>query len=258
MVKGKNWSVEEDDFLKENVGKKSFQVMSKHLNRTVVAIESRARRLGIDNTKFESGKLTANEMARALNVDNHTVYRWIQTGGLKSVKKATRQSAKFNLISIDDFWKWAKNNKEKLNFYKIEPLVLLPEPDWVEDERKKDYHAIPKRQAAKWTDEEDYRLVSLLKGNYTQTEIGEFLNRSENAIQRRISRLRERGIIPMKKICLRWSQTEVQLFKELDSQGLSDKEIAFELGREREHIVDKRRTMRKYGNYQGRKQKVSS
>jgi excisionase family DNA binding protein len=255
---GKRWTIEDEDFLKEKVCTLSFPALAKRLGRSVNAIEVRVRRLGIENTKLLSGKLTANELAMALNIDNHTVYRWIENHGLKAVRKVTRQVAKFNLISVEDFWKWAEQNKEKINFTKIDPLVLLPEPKWVEEERKRDYHTIPKRQAAQWTDEEDKRLISLLNGNYTQKEIGEFLNRSENAVQRRVSRLRERRIIPKKKITLRWTRKEVQMFLALESQGLSDDEIAFELGRERIHIVDKRRNMRKYGDYRGRKRKVSS
>jgi excisionase family DNA binding protein len=255
---GKHWTIEEEDFLKEKVGTLSFPALAKRLGRSVNAIEVRIRRLGLDNTKLLSGKLTANELARALNIDNHTIYRWIENHGLKSVKKITRQSAKFNLISVDDFWKWAKQNKEKINFTKIDPLLLLPEPEWVHEERKRDYHTIPKRQAAIWTEQEDKRLISLLNANYTQKEIGQMMNRSENSIQRRISRLRERGVIPKKKITLRWKRSEVRMMLELEKQGLSDEEIAYELGRERMHITDKRRNMRKYGNYQGRKQNVIS
>jgi predicted transcriptional regulator len=255
---GKHWTMEEEDFLKEKVGTLSFPGLAKRLGRSVNAIEVRVRRLGIENTKLLSGKLTANELANALNVDSHAVYRWIENHGLKSVRKVTRQTAKFNLISVDDFWKWAKKNKEKINFFKIDPLLLLPEPVWVKEERQRDYHCIPKRQAAIWSDEEDKRLISLLNGNYTQKEIGEFLNRSENAVQRRVSRLREKGIIPRKKISLRWTRKEVRMFLDLESMGLSDDEIAYELGRERIHIVDKRRNMRKYGDYQGRKRQVIS
>lgn len=255
---GRYWTTEEEDFLKEKVGTLSIPILAKRLGRSVNAIEVRMRKLGIENTKFLSGKLTANELANALQVDSHAIYLWIRNHGLKAVYKATRYTAKFYLIDVNEFWKWAEKNKEKLNFTKIDHLVLLPEPVWVEEERKRDYLTIPKRQAATWNSEEDKKLISLLNGNYTQKEIAQFMHRSEKAIQRRISRLREKGVIPKKKISLRWSRKEVRMFLELEKQGLTDEEIAFELGRERGHITDKRRMLRKYGNYQGRKQKVSS
>lgn len=256
MPSGRRWTKEEDDFLKERVGNLSFSAIANRLDRTVDAIEVRVRRLGIDNTKLESGKLTANELARALNVDNHTVYRWINEHRLKAVRRVTRQSTKFNLISVDDFWKWAKKNKEKINFYKIAPLSLLPEPDWVEEERKKDYHSIPKRQAAKWTEYEDKRLLEMTKGGYTQKEIGKALGRSENSVQRRLSRLREWRKTPMVKVTLRWSKVELEMLLDLEKQGLSDEEIAYELGREADHIRDKRRCLRRKGEYSGMKTKV--
>jgi predicted transcriptional regulator len=257
-MSGKRWTNEEEDFLKEKVGTLSIPILSKRLGRSALAVELRLRKLGIENTKFLSGKLTANELANALKIDSHTVYRWIKENGLKAVYKTTRHVAKFYLIDVSDFWKWAEKNKEKINFTKIYPFILLPEPDWVAEERKRDYHCIPKRHAAIWNSEEDNNLISLLNGNYTQKEIAQIMNRSERAIQRRTSRLREKGTIPKKKISLRWTRKEVQMFLNLENRGLSDEEIAYELGREPEHISDKRRRLRKYGDYQGRKRRVSS
>lgn len=253
---GKHWTTEEEDFLKEKVGTLSFHALAKRLGRSVDTIEVRIRRLGLDNTKLLSGKLTANELATALNIDNHTIYRWIDNHGLKAVRKVTRQSAKFNLISVEDFWKWAKQNKEKINFYKIDPLLLLPEPEWVKEERKRDYHHIPKRQAAKWTEYEDKRMLEMVKGGYTQKEIGQALGRSENSVQRRLSRLREWRKTPMTKVHLRWSKAELDMMLDLEKQGLSDEEIAFELGREAIHIRDKRRCLRRKGEYAGRKTQI--
>lgn len=257
MAGGRFWTEEEDEFLKERVGKVSFSALAKNLNRTVIAVESRTEKLGISSTKFESGRLTANELANALGVDSHAVYRWIKKDDLKATYKSTRKEAKFYLIEVNDFWNWTERNKDKLNFFRIDPLALLPEPDWVEKERKKDYHAIPKKARTKWTQADDERLISLLKGNYSMQEISVHMNRTEKAIQRRISRLREWGIIPKKKICLRWTEREIQMFLELESQGLSDAEIAYELGREEDHIVDKRVRMRRAGLYKkGRKKRV--
>jgi len=40
---------------------------------------------------------------------------------------------------------------------------------------------------------------------------------------------------------------------EFEKKGLSDKEIAYELGREKEHITQKRKFMRDNGKYHGYK-----
>lgn len=249
MAGGRFWTEEEDELLRERVGKVSFPTIAKNLNRTLKAVVGRAENLGISHTKFESGKLTANELANALQVDSHAVYRWVKRDGLKAIYKVTRKEAKFYLIDVKDFWKWAESNKEKLNFFRIDPLALLPEPDWVGEERKKDFHSIPKNARVKWRQADDEWLISLLKGNYSMQEISVHMNRTEKAVRRRISRLREWGTIPKKKISLRWTEKEIQMFLELENQGLSDVEIAYELGREEDHIVDKRARMRRAGLY---------
>lgn len=254
---GKRWTEDELEYLEEKVGKIKLSAIAKTLDRSLNAVELKAKRLGLSGTKYESGKLTANELAQALNVDLKVVTRWVAKKGLKAAKRATREKAKFILIDVQNFWKWAKDNKDKINFSKIEPYQLLPEPDWVEEERKKDYHAIPKRTAQKWTDEEDKQMILMIKGGYTQQQIGEALKRSDVSVQRRLSRLKEWGRVPKAKITLRWSEKELQMFYELDAKGLSDEQIACEMGRETGHITDKRRRLRNEGKYQGFKGRAS-
>jgi len=130
-----------------------------------------------------------------------------------------------------------------INFAKLEPFDLLPQPEWVELERRRDARKIPRRQQKPWTPEEDEQLIALMKWGYGNKEIAERLDRSEKAVQRRISRLRAKNIIPKKKIVIRWTDEEVRIMQEMEQQGYSDEEIAYELGREVDHIRDKRRRM---------------
>jgi hypothetical protein len=249
----RRWTEEELHFLEDNVGKISLLKIAEKLNRPISGIEIKLKRLGLGNTRLASGKLTANELAKALNIDTHVVTRWLNECGLKGVKRATRISAKFHLISVENFWKWAEQNKERINFYKIEPNILVPEPDWVEEQRKLDYQTIPKRQGAKWTEQEDNRLIEMTNAGYKQEEIGVALNRSGLSVQRRLSRLREKRKIPMLKVVLPWSEEEVRMLLDLEKQGLSDVEIAYELGRDSNNISWKRGHLRKLNQYEGRK-----
>ena len=52
-----------------------------------------------------------------------------------------------------------------------------------------------------------------------------------------------------------WSKEEINKMLELEKQGLTDKEIAYKLGRKRIHITDKRRMLRKQGLYESYKNK---
>lgn len=249
----KYWTDDEISFLEEKTGVMKITTIAEKLGRSVSSVELKMKRLGISDTKLQTGMLTLNELAGIINVDNHTVYRWSKKHGLKVLKKITSKKQYYHLVDINDFWKWAEKNKEKINFSKIEPFSLCPEPHWFDEERKKDYQSIPKRQAAKWTEYEDKRLIDLVNGNYTQMEIADLLNRSEHAIQRRLSRLREMRKLPKNKIILRWSDEELNTLLKLEKQGLSDKQIAYELGREPYHISDKRRCLRIKGLYHGHK-----
>lgn len=253
MATGRTWTDEEITYLEDNVGVTRVSYIAKKLGRTTCSIELKMKRLGISETKTAAGLITANQLGKILKVDTHAVTWWIKEKGLKSTKRTPRNKQKMWMIEIDNFWKRAERNKDLINFYKIEPRILCPEPSWLDEQRKIDYQTIPKRQSAKWTVFEDKRLIALVKGKYTQKEIGDLLDRSKNAIQRRVSRLRGKGLISMLKVTLRWSDEELDMLLELEKQGLSDAEISCELGREREHVVDKRRCLREKGFYQGRK-----
>ena len=258
MAGGRLWTKEEDLYLEDNVGTLKLQTLAKRLGRTLPAVESRILFLGIANTKLMSGRVTANELASALKIDSHAVKRWIQNHGLKAVNKATRTEAKFHLIDINDFWRWAEANKEKINFSKIETDILAPEPNWVNEQRKIDSIEIPKKHRKPWDEKETQRLIELFNQGCCLEEIAQILNRTEKGIQRKISRLKEQRLLPYDKILLPWKHNELQLMLELEKQGLEDSEIAIELGRTEKQISWKRLHLRKNGLYKGYKKRVNS
>ena len=67
---------------------------------------------------------------------------------------------------------------------------LLPEPDWVEEERKKDRQIVKKRSYQHWTTKEDQRLLELRNKGFTYAGIGERMNRSFISVERRYKRIR--------------------------------------------------------------------
>lgn len=253
MAKRRFWTKEEDDYVMERAGKASSKTIADNLGRTKVAVDSRMYKLGISDIRATTGMITAYKLSTVLNVDSHTVYLWISDFGLKATYKRIRDKGKYYLIDPADFWKWADINRERINFSKIEPKALLPEPDWFEEQCKKDYYDIPRRRRAIWSKQEDSKLIDLFKLNYSVSAIASDLGRSESAIQRKISKLRTAGKLPMCNIQIRWTDQEIAMLLELEEQGLNDKEIAYELGREKDHIVGKRQLMRKHGQYQGYK-----
>ena len=261
-MKGKHWTPEEVEFLEQHAGMMMFSTLAKRISekfgneRTAKAVESKLQRMDIQNMKVESGRITACALSRLIKVHHDTVTRWIKTGMLKSVKRAVRFEKRMHLISVQDFWEFAEQHKDELNFSKIEPKSLIPEPEWVESERKKDFHNHLKKKYRYWTSEEDAKLVSMRKNGCSYEEIAEQLKRSVKSVETRRDRLSAKGIeISDHRIGLPWRDEEVQIMLDLEAKGYTDAQIAYELGREKIHIHDKRRRLRLAGKYEGIKKR---
>lgn len=184
-MKKRAWTFEEIEFLKDNVGRMKISTISNQLDRTETAVELKIKRLGLSNTKSFTGQLTMHELATLLKIDPKSVKLWIDNHGLKYTRKATRNTRKFYFIKPEDFWEWAKNHKEKVDFSKIEKQTIVPEPAWVEGERSKqkrvNYRA--------WTTVEIHSMIELVSTGTTFTDIGKRLNRSPISIQRKYQRM---------------------------------------------------------------------
>jgi hypothetical protein len=100
------------------------------------------------------GTLTFGELSRYLGVDRKTVQGWAERHGLPYTSKVTRKLKYYYFVDNNDFWNWGSENKEKINFSRIEENAILPEPDWV---RKENYYnsSFKKRVYKTWTCKED-------------------------------------------------------------------------------------------------------
>lgn len=186
---GKAWEIEEIDYLQEHIGFHKVPTIAQTIGRSYSSVIIKMKRLGLSNTKIQTGYLTIGELAKALKVDRNTIRWWIKRHGLRYKKRVTRKSKSFYFIDSSDFWDWAETHKDKVQFSNIDSQVLLPEPAWVEEERKKDQQSVKKRSYKCWTTKEDQRLLELRKQGLTYAEIGERMNRSPLSIERRYKRI---------------------------------------------------------------------
>ena len=110
---------------------------------------------------------------------------WVENRGLPvHTKKVNRCS--FRVVYIEEFWEWAERYRSFIDFSKMEPLALGEEPDWVAEQRKKDFEAYAIQRKDPWGEDEDSRLKMLLsKHRYSWAEISEMMHRSHGAIARR-------------------------------------------------------------------------
>lgn len=188
----REWKTEEVNYLQDTVGMYKLTTIAQKLNRSFDSVTMKMNRLGLSNTKMQTGLITLGELAKHLKVDRNIVAWWAQKHNLPSIQKVTRRSKKYYLIDPADFWKWAKKNKDKVQFSDIDPFTILPEPDWVAEERKKDNQTSKKRSYRTWTTIEDQKLLELRESGYTFKKIGERLNRSINSVEHRYKRIIER------------------------------------------------------------------
>lgn len=134
--------------------------------------------------------ITLNQLLIAVNGTNaggsYIRKSWINNRGLPVHKKRVEKNS-FLVVYLHEFWEWAEKNRSFLDFSKMEPLALGEEPQWVAEQRKKDFQASSLQRKDPWTPEEDSRLIMLLgQHKYGYRELTEMLRRSAGAIQRRI------------------------------------------------------------------------
>ncbi|RAK21119.1 helix-turn-helix protein [Anoxybacillus vitaminiphilus] len=185
-MRGSTWTEEEKEFLANN-WHKGREYCAKKLNRTVTAVNVKAKRMGLGGCIKNSHFLTAQNVADLLGVDIKRVLNWVQKGLLRfSLAKAKR---KIYLIELEELERFLKENLDLWDSRKMKGSLWINDPDWLVQKRKSD-RSRPANEGKKWTPEEDKKAISLFKtGDYTYAQIGELLGRSGNSVERRISRL---------------------------------------------------------------------
>ena len=189
----RTWAPQEELYLQENWGIYSIPAIAKHLNRTVSAVKVRAARLQLGPALMGGDYVTLHQLVIAVtgsgSNSGYAVESWIKKRGLPVHTKRVNKNS-FRVVYLDEFWEWAKANRSFLDFSKFEPLILGEEPEWVAEQRKKDYAAFALQRKDPWTPIEDQRLVDLLKAQrYGYMELSKILHRSAGAIQRRCTDL---------------------------------------------------------------------
>ncbi|MBM7662971.1 IS30 family transposase [Bacillus mesophilus] len=185
----RNWTLDEINFLEENVGHIKISSIAQKLNRSEQAVILKLNRIGLSNTKEQFGQLTVGELSRLIKVERKTVCGWIKNYGLKSIKKTTRATKKFSFVDPKDFWKWAEENRERLDFSRIDPHTIPPEPDWVKHERVQD-SKVEQQNYKSWTIKEERELRDLISMGMSFKEVAKSLNRTNSSVERKYHRMK--------------------------------------------------------------------
>lgn len=209
--------------------------LAKVLGRSENAVVVRAQRLGCGAHLTGDTRVSLHQLMLAIyggvNMGSYTSNRLIREG--LPVKWHIVKNNRFRVIDIDDFWKWAEENKSILDFSRFEKYTLGAEPEWVDIKRKADFEKLQKHgeHNAAWTSAEDNRLRYLLdKGTYTYTDLARELRHSEGAVKKRILDLKidKRPVrVPSRK----WTEEEIETLCKMVDQGYDFTLIAEKLNR---------------------------
>jgi len=223
----KYWSEQDIETLTSMYGICSYAKLSQMLGRTEKSIQTKVVRLELGSATIANEYLTLNELANAIGRRPNTVKRWINELGLEGKLKVLTKVRKFYQISVKDFWKWAKDNKDLMVWDKYEINNLPNEPKWVVEEKRKKTDK-SKNVRTRWNENEEVRLVFLYKQSKSLKEIAKELNRSWKAIDGKLVALgvkRNQGQV-------KWREEETKILFDMRSKGICYREIAEELGRE--------------------------
>lgn len=90
-TKEKPWTAADEEFLRTFVAHWGWDRLAKHLGRSRIAVQLKAKRLGYRKTKVDG--YTVHRLARLLGEDDHKVRRWIETKQLAATRRNTDRTA---------------------------------------------------------------------------------------------------------------------------------------------------------------------
>lgn len=188
----KTWTAEEKEYLMSRWGSVSITAIARTLGRSPNAVKIKAQRFGLGGVLMSGDYITLNQLVIAVTGSNYSYTYKMESWGKRGLPIHTKRVEKnsFKVVYLNEFWDWAEKNRSFVNFSKMEPLALGEEPDWVAEQRRKDFRAFALQRKDVWTPDEDSRLKMLLgQRRYGWAEISEMMHRSVGAIQHRIKGL---------------------------------------------------------------------
>lgn len=230
MGLSRSWTEEEINYLEDKWGEISIPYMAKKLNRSVNAIKVRAQRIGLTRHIHNGEYITFNQLLVAIGMGETYVRTKFENNGIPIKLKASIKK-KYKVIYIEDFWKWAEQHKNLLNFKNFEPGALgWPEPSWVDIKRQSDKAKANSKKTTPWTTEEDKKLEWLLNQfKYGYADIARIMQRTEGAIKRRCCDLNLK-VRPIKAENHRkWEEWETNILLDMHNKGYTYEDISRKL-----------------------------
>lgn len=223
------WTKEEIAYLEDSWGTYSIKYIAKKLGRTINAIKLKANRIGLSDPRLHFNGLTVLQLADVLQVSYKTIESWYKRFAFPIRLKLFVTTQKVRVVYYKDFWNWLKRHKQVVDFSKVEYGILGPEPKWMKEKRDADVYR-RKKERDPWTKQEELLLRSMVKANcYTYLDIAKRLQRTENAIKRRLEDL---GLFerPLENQAS-YTEDEIRIGLELFDKGYTVDAVAEKFGK---------------------------
>lgn len=191
----KKFTPEEEQYIEQYFGSMSAESIGAKLGISAKSVVNKAYKMGFTSIIGSSGRVTANTLASLVGHDFKVVKRWVDNHGLPHIRRSLNvlSSCKHILIDPEEFWEWAEQNKERIDFLRIEKNTIVPEPKWVEEERK-NLIRNPRKKRKVWTQQEEVRLWNMFyTSGMKQKDIARKFNVTTTAIERKLKKLRDKG-----------------------------------------------------------------
>lgn len=170
----REWTEREVKYLNNRYLKQSVETTAKKLNRSIPSVKGKARKLGLNN--YYGERISAKTLAKCFNSDIRVILRWIDKFNLPCKKVELDNQTRYSIDPVE-FWKWAENHKDIINWKKYERETLFPEPSWINYEWKKD-NGKPERHRNKITDFEKAAIKGMMRKGMGNKEIAKEINRT--------------------------------------------------------------------------------
>jgi hypothetical protein len=228
----KKWTEDEIRFLEDRWGNMSVQGIAKYLGRSYDAVKIKAQRIGLTDALLYFDGISLNQLSYALNISYSKLKSLVKDHGFPAKSKIFTRNKRVLMVRYDDFWKWAEENKQMIDFAKVEENILGPEPEWVKIKRSADQLNKIKVRRDPWTPKDDAELKGLLKAHcFTYPEIARRLRRTQGAVKRRIIDLglKERPVRLDNHV--KYTDEEVKQLVEMYEKGYSFEVIGEKLNK---------------------------
>lgn len=235
----REWTEEEDEYLRENWGQTSLASMCKALHRTDVAVKQRAcsvLQLGRADELTDYVKIAEFVDLSGISRDR-ILYTLVPKYKFPIVKKVVLRNRQY-FIDLAKVLKWMEKNQRLYDGSRVSQDLFVQEPQWLAEKRRQDRenkanvnsYAIVKI----WTPNDLLRLKDLVRIGYNYTEIAREFGVTRSQIEHRVIQENLSYTSPTF-----WQGSDFKFLRE-NWQTMTDEELAAHLHKSKLAVIKQR------------------